>query len=83
MWVWWFLRLPQDGLWVALLFGFCLWFFVCFGVADVFFCHMLHGNRGMWMWRHAPNQILFALLYLKEKLGAPAILPYLRVLLFL
>jgi hypothetical protein len=43
---------PQDWLGGALLFGFWLFFFVCWRVAEVFFFHMLHGNRGMWMWQH-------------------------------
>jgi hypothetical protein len=45
-------RAPQDGLWVVLLFGFGLFFFVGWGVAAVFSCHMLHRKRGMWMWQH-------------------------------
>jgi hypothetical protein len=46
------LRLPQDGLWLALLLGFGWFFFVCCGVAEVFFSTRIHRNRGMWMWVH-------------------------------
>jgi hypothetical protein len=51
-------RIPQDGSRRLLLFGFAMFFFVCFGVASGFFSTRfawLHVEAAfLWMWKHAP-----------------------------
>ncbi len=46
------LGVPQGGLWGGLFFVFGRFFFVCGVVAAAIFCHVLHGNAGLYLWGH-------------------------------